>query len=109
MAHAFRSSERGAAKETVNQEPESRHPQNNPPNNRFKRIFTVRFRHEGSSEEHRIQFGIESSARGFYDRLRLSMHPAETTPVAFVELSVRDGEDPREILAVTTGEGEVQP
>lgn len=98
----------GGSEGTVTKEPASPHPQNTPPSNRSKRIFTVRFRHEGSPQERRIQFGIEPSAWAFYDRLRLSMHPAEALPVAFVELSMRDGEGPREILAVAPAEGEVQ-
>ena len=83
----------GSEEPVVNTAPE--HPHDDPPS---KPVFAVRYQHAGEPAERCIRFGGEANARAFFARLALSMHPAEVRPVAWVELSVRVGVGPREIL-----------
>lgn len=63
-------------------------------------VYAIVFRHKDVRYDRCVRFGIESRAREFYERLKLGMHPGEISPIVFVELSVRVGDGPREILAV---------
>lgn len=61
--------------------------------------YAVRYKHRHETRERCTRFTLEANARQFFERLRISMHPAEERPIEWVELTVRHGVGPREVLA----------